>query len=101
MSQLLKVIKSKNRIARTAKIRRNEEISNMRALSMYRVKLMDDLRLVKMMFDDDTVDSAEIRIPKNQLSFFLKTVYSEELNEYSIIQKSEDTFEIRRKEINF
>lgn len=101
MSQLGKVIKSKNRIAKAAKIRRNEEISKMRALSLYKVRLIEDLRLVKLMFEDDKVESIKIRIPSNELSYFLNVIYSEELNEYVIAQVDENTFEVRRKEINF
>lgn len=101
MSRLLSVIKSKNRIAKAVKKRRNEEISNMRALSMYKVKLIDDLKIVKMMLDDNEVDSVTIKIPKEQLNFFLKAMYSEELNEYSITQEDADLFSIGRKEINY
>lgn len=101
MSKLLSVIKSKNRISKAAKKRRNEEISNMRALSMYKVKLVDDLKMIKMMLDDNNVDSIKIKIPKEQLTYFLKVMYSEELNEYTITQVDADVFSIGRKEINF
>lgn len=101
MSRLGDVIKSKNRLAKTAKRRRQEEISNMRTLSMYKVRLINDLKIVQMMFDDDDVESVKIKIPKSQLSYFLKVIYSEELGEYTISQLDENTFEVSRREVNF
>lgn len=101
MSRLGDVIKSKNRLAKTAKRRRQEEISNMRTLSMYKVRLINDLKIVQMMFDDDDVDSVKIKIPKSKLSYFLKVIYSEELGEYTISQLDENTFEVSRREVNF
>lgn len=99
MSQIMNVIKNKNRVDKANKKRRNEELKSMRTETMYRARLSEDFKMVGMILEDSEVESVDIIVDQKQMSLFSKAIYNEELAEFNIVQDEEDgnRFTISRK----
>lgn len=101
MSMTSQVIKNKNRREKEAKTKRAQEISDMKVESAYRSKLYAEMQRIDLLFDDPDVEGVTVTVPQKYLSHFLKAIYSEEMSEYTVIQKDATVFRISRKVVNF
>ena len=101
MSRISSVIKNKNKIEKEYRKKRSEDLSNLRADAMYRTKLNEDLRYIRLILEDEEVKSIIIAIEERLIYQFLKMMYVEEMAEYSITQVDNTHFRIGRKVINF
>ena len=101
MSRISTVIKNKNRIEKEYRKKRNDDISSIRADAMYRNKLNEELKYIKLILEDEEVKSIIITIDERLVSHFLKVMSGEELAEYTILQEDNTHFRIGRKVINF
>lgn len=102
MSQIKKVIKNKNRIAKENKKRRTKELRELKENAMYRSRLAEDMQVVRMILEDEEVSQVVIYLGNEKLlSMFLKAMYSEELADYTVTQIDTTHFAIGRKIINF
>lgn len=101
MSKVGQVLKNKNKREKEFKQKKNQELSDMRLESAYRSKLYEEMRKIDILLEDETVESVIVDVPNNFLSQFLKAIYSEEMSEYTVIQKDTNKFSIGRKIVNF
>lgn len=101
MSRISSVIKNKNRIEREYRKKRSEDISSLRADAMYRTKINEELKYIRVILEDEEVNSVVIAINEQMISRFLKVMYAEEMAEYSIYQEDNTHFRIKRKLIDF
>jgi len=100
MSQIVRVLKNKNRIDKEARKRRNTEIRRMKEEAMYRNRLNEDMKVIKMILEDESVSHVVVSLNDKLLSMFLKFIYMEEFADYSVVQIDNNHYSIGRKIIN-
>lgn len=86
MSRIQEVLKNKNRVERTQRARRKDEINSLRISSAFKARLYDELKKIDILLDSDEVSSVIITIPDIFLAKFGEAIYSEDLAEYDIQQ---------------
>lgn len=103
MSRVSEVIKNKNRVERTQKARRKEELNSLRVRSAFKARLYDELKKIDILLDSDEIESVIIAIPETFMSQFGEAIYSEDLAEYDIqqVEGSPNLFHVRHKFIQF
>lgn len=100
-SKIFTVLKNKNKIDKMDKKRKQDEIETLRIETSYRAKLYDNLAQVNKILNDTNVESVLIRIPKQYMGNFLKSLYTEDMAEYENEQVSDNEFVLRYKIIDF
>lgn len=101
MSQIRRVLKNKNRIDKENRKRRNKEIRDMREEAMYRNRLNEDMKLIKLILEDEEVSHVQVYLSTEKILYmFLKFMYLEELADYSVNQVDNNHYTIGRKIIN-
>ncbi len=101
MSRVLNVLKNKNKREKINKQRKRQVLASMQLESAYRAKLYDDMEVVRVMLDDNNVESVIIEVPKAYISQFMKAMYGDEMAWCNISQIDANTFEIGRKMVSF
>lgn len=101
MFKFLEALKKKNAIEHKYRVRKREELNNMRIESAFRARLYDEIKVIEVMLNDENVKSIVIEVPRQHITKFLRAIYNEEFMQYSITQLDEYTFEIGRKIVNF
>lgn len=101
MSEILRVLKNKNKLEKENSRRRSKEIRDMRDLAMYRNRLAEDIKMIELLLEDDDVESVVIKLGTERLlSMFQRFMYLEEFSEYVVQQVDKDKYNISRKVIN-
>ena len=101
MSQIIRVIKSKNRLEKEKKRKINSEIRSMREMSVYRNRLNEDMKMVRMVLADEEVEAITVKLENEKtISMFMRFIYSEEFSEYVVEQMDAKRYKIRRRVIN-
>ena len=75
----------------------------MREESIYKAKLLDEMRILSILFDNDpSLESVTIEIPENNLTMFTRFMYTE-LEEYKIsqIKGKANMFKVERRVIQY
>lgn len=103
MSRTSEVLKNRNRVEKTQRARRKEELNSLRVASAFKARLYDELKKIDILLDSDEVESVIITIPQSFLAKFGEAIYSEDLAEYDIQQVAgvPDQFYVRHKYIQF
>ena len=103
MSRVREVLKNRNRVEKTQRARRKEEINSLRVNSAFKARLYDELKRIDILLDSDEIDSVIITIPDVFLPKFGEAIYSEDLAEYDIQQVDgvPNQFYVRHKFIQF
>lgn len=101
MSRIANVLKSKNRLEKEARARRNREIHRMQREATYKANLKKSLNQVDILLKDNEIKSVIIEIPNKYLADFMRVMYESDMVEYSITQLSATKFTIGRKEVDF
>ena len=103
MSRTSEVLKNKNRVEKTQRARRKEELNSLRTASAFKARLYDELKKIDLLLDSDEVDAVVITIPENFLAKFGEAIYSEDLAEYDIQQVAgvSNQFYVRHKYLQF
>jgi hypothetical protein len=86
MSRTSEVIKNKNRVEKTQRARRQEEIRSNQTASAFRARLYEELKKIDLLLDSEEIESIVITIPNQFLAQFGEAIYSEDLAEYDIQQ---------------
>ena len=99
MSRIAEVIKNKNRVEKSQRTRRKEELTKLKIEASYKASLSDGLRHIDALLESPEISGVIIKIPEKQIAMFTTAIYSEELAGYEVIQNSEkpDEFIIRYK----
>ncbi len=103
MSRVSEVLKNRNRVEKTQKARRKEELQDMRKRSAFKARLCEELKKVDILLDSDEVETVVIKIPDIFMSQFGEAIYSEDLAEYDIQQVEDipNQFYVRHRIIQF
>lgn len=103
MSRVQEVLKNKNRVERTQRARRKEELNSLRVSAAFKARLYDELKRIDILLDSDEIDSVVITIPDVFLAKFGEAIYSEDLAEYDIQQVDgvPNQFYVKHKFIQF
>ena len=101
MSRIVEVIKNKNKIERSHKARRKEELTRIRGKAAYKAAINDELRYIDTLLMCNGVNGVIIKVSEKQLARFSEAIYSEVLSGYDIEQVSgePDKFIVRLKTI--
>lgn len=100
LNRLRSVMKNKNRVQREHKQRRVDEISEMRADSIFRAKLATDLKLISLILMDDNIESIEVEASQENVTRLDSAMYSSEMAEYNVVKNGE-RYIISSKEVSF
>ena len=97
------VIKNKNKVEKSRKARRKNEMLTLRNRSAFKAKLYDELKHVEVILSDSDIDAVIVTIPDRALTEFTASIYSEDLAGYDIqqVEGQSNQFYIRRKYIAF
>lgn len=103
MSRIQEVLKNKNRVERTQRARRKEELNSLRISAAFKARLYDELKKIDLLLDSDEIDSVVITIPDVFLAKFGEAIYSEDLAEYDIqqVEGVPNQFYVKHKFIQF
>lgn len=103
MSRIQEVLKNKNRVERTQRARRKEELNSLRVSAAFKARLYDELKKIDILLDNDEVNSVVITIPDAFLAKFGEAIYSEDLAEYDIqqVEGVPNQFYVRHKFLQF
>ena len=103
MSRISETLRNKHKIETARKIRRKNELANLRSTSAYKAKLYDELKHIDTMLEDDDIEAVIITIDDKMLAQFNTALYSEDLVGYDVKQDSRipNKFYIRRKYVAF
>lgn len=101
MSQILRVLKNKGSLESARKASRQEKLNRLKMESAFRAKLNEDMALVDLVLQDEDVTSVTIEIDNRHITNFMRSIYTEEMAQYSIVQVNENTFNVARKLVAF
>lgn len=103
MSRTGDVIKNKNKVEKSRKIRRKNEMLNLRNRSAFKAKLHDELKHVEVILQCADVDAVVITVPDKFSYQFGAAIYAEDLAGYDIeqVEGKPDQFYVRRKIVRF
>lgn len=101
MSQIISILKNKNRVERRNKQRRMEELQELKLDAAFRSRLHEDMKVLDVIFGDESVEKVIVEVPKSHISRFQKAIYTEEMAQYSVKQIDESHYAISRKMVNF
>lgn len=103
MSKISKVLKNKNRVERSQKARRKEELNSLRSSSAFKARLYDELKKIDILLDNSEIEAVIITIPDTFLAKFGEAIYSEDLAEYDIqqVEGVPNQFYVRHKYLQF
>ena len=103
MSQIMDVIKNKNKVEKARRARRKDEMAILRSKSAFKAKLHSELQHIDLILDDPNVKSITITVPDRALSDFTSALYSNDLSGYDIKQVPDtaNQFYIEKKYIAF
>ena len=101
MSRISEVIKAKNKVEKSHKARRDEELSKLRGDAAYKAALSDSFRHLDVLLNSSEIGGIIIKVPTEQIAKFSENIYSEELSGYEISQipGEPDQFMVRMKAI--
>ena len=101
MSRISDVIKNKNIVSKSQRIRRKEELSRLRNKAAFRASLMDEMRHIDILLNDSDVEGVVVKVPENMLTQFTESIFSDEMAGYEVMQLAgdPDKFEIQYKMI--
>lgn len=100
LDRLRSVMKNKNRVQREHKQRRVDEISEMKADSIFKAKLATDLKLISLILMDDNIENVEIEAGQENINRLDSAMYSSEMAEFNVVKQGERYF-ISSKELSF
>ena len=103
MSRVREVLKNRNRVEKTQRARRKEELNSLKVTSAFKARLYDELKNIDVILDSDEVESIIVEIPEQFLAKFGEAIYSEDLAEYDIqqVEGVPNQFYVRHKFIMF
>ena len=103
MSRISETLRNKSKIEKARKLRRKNEMANLRDKSAYKAKLYDELKHIDAMFEDNDIEAVIITVDDKMLSQFNTAIYSEDLVGYDVRQDSKvpNKFYMRRKYVAF
>lgn len=101
MSRVLKVIQNKNKLERTHRARRREELTRLRDNTAYGASLYEYFKLIDNLLRIPDINGVKIKVPEKHLAKFNVAIYSEKMAAYDIEQMGDkpDEFIIRQKMI--
>lgn len=101
MSRIAEVIRAKNRVEKSHRVRRKEELSKLRGNAAYKAALSDSFRHLDVLLNSSEVEGIIIKVPEKQIAKFSENIYSEELSGYEISQVpgEPDQFMVRLRAI--
>lgn len=99
MSRISEVLKNKNRLEKSQRARRKEELVSLKSQASFKASLSDELKYIDALLDSNEIESITIKIPESLITKFSEAIYSEELSGYDIAQLPDkpDLFNIRYK----
>jgi hypothetical protein len=102
-SRTREVIKNKNKIEKTLRTRRKNELISLRTKSIFKAKLYNELKHIEVILQDYDIDAVLITVPDRNMAMFSTAIYSEDLAGYDIqqVEGQSNQFYIRRKYIAF
>lgn len=95
------VLRNRNRAEKLEKRKREEELDRIKNETKYMAKLNEEMKLIDLVLSDSSVDKIRISIPEKYITMFTRSIYREEMSQYSIIQVDEMSFDIGRRLVNF
>lgn len=103
MSRTSEVIKNKNKVEKSRKARRKNEMLTLKNRSAFKAKLHDELKHIEVILQDPNIEAVIVNVPDRTLADFTAAIYGEELASYDIRQVEDQTnqFYVRRKFIQF
>lgn len=84
MGQLAHVIKEKGRLEKAERKRRESELRDIRKQTMYRSKMYNNMREIRMLLSDDQVEAVTVQVDQKDMTEFMREVYGDEMSEYSV-----------------
>lgn len=103
MSRTSEVLKNRNKVEKSRKARRKNEMQLLKNKSAYKAKLYDELKHVEILLKDPDIDAVVISVPDNSITQFSASIYADDLAGYDIeqVEGQPNQFCIRRKFIMF
>lgn len=103
MSRTSEVIRNKNKIEKSRKARRKNEMLTLQNKSAFKAKLYDELKYVEVVLQDKDVNAVIVTVPDKSLSQFTSAIYTEDLAGYEIqqVEGQPNQFYIKKKFIVF
>lgn len=97
------VMNNKGKIEKAAKLRRKNDIVNLRNKSSFKAKLSAELQHVDTILQDPDIDSVVITVPDKMIPMFSEALYDEDLASFSVsqVEGQSNQFIIKRKFITF
>lgn len=101
-SELLYVIKNRNRYEKDEEANRRQEVESLREEGLFRVALNNELDIIRNIFEDGTIESVEITVDAKSMQDFGAAFGYEEMQAYDMQQKfgTVNTYIVRKKEIS-
>lgn len=97
------VMKNRGKIEKAAKLRRKNDIVNLRNKSSFKAKLFAELQHVDAILQDPDIDSVIVTVPDRLIALFSEALYDEDLASFSVMQVEgqSNQFIIKRRFITF
>lgn len=101
MSRIADVIRNKNRVEKSQRAKRKDEISSLKNKAAFNAALSDEMSNIEVLLESEEIDSIVVQISENNIGKFGEAIYSETMSGFDITQKSgePDKFIIRLKTI--
>lgn len=105
MSKTLKAIAQKNAYEKRIKDKKNTSILNMRREALFRIRVRKSMQKIDELLKDEDVEYVVIKVAKEDIKDFERSVYSEDMKFYEIVKKESQEgyalYRISLKEIKF
>lgn len=100
-SKILDVFKNKYNIENSKKKKKKELEERLRLENGFRVRLLENLKEINKVLDNDKVESVNVEVDTQYINLFLKSMYTQDLAQYVISQVDSLTFNFKYKVIDF
>jgi len=85
MSRVREVLRNKNKVEKSQRARRKDEIQALRTSVAFKANLKEQFKVVNVLLNSPEVDSLIITVPDTHLALFGEAIYLD-LSEYDIAQ---------------
>lgn len=102
MGRIAEVIKNKNRVEKSQRARRKDEINQLKSKAAFNAALSDEMTHIETLLESNEIDYIVVQIAEENIAKFGEAIYSETMSGFDIVQKigEPDKFIIRLKTIN-
>lgn len=101
MSRITEVLKNKNRVEKSQRARRKDELNQLKTRAAFNASLSDEMKYIDTLLSSSEIEYVTIKVPEGLIAKFGEAIYSEGMSGYDVAQNPNkpDEFTIKLRAI--